>query len=136
MAGHDLEANRALVRRFFATVFNAGDLDAADDLVREDYLQHNPLVPPGRDGVKAFVSELRRAFPDLRLEIADLVAEGDRVVTRIVGRGTHSGAEFLGQPPRGRSVVANSIDIFRIEGGLLAEHWDVLDVHGLLAQLG
>lgn len=131
----DVEANKALVRRFFATVFNAGDVDAADDLVRADYLQHNPIAPPGREGVKTFVRGLRAAFPDLQLEIADLVAEGDRVVTRIVGRGTHTGGEFLGLPPKGRAMVATSIDIFRLEGGQLAEHWDVLDVQGLIAQL-
>jgi steroid delta-isomerase-like uncharacterized protein len=131
----DLEANKAVVRRFFATVFNAGDLAAADVLVREDYLQHSPIAAPGREGVKAFARGLRQAFPDLRLEIADLIAEGDRVVTRIVGRGTHTGGEFLGLPPKGRAMDATSIDIFRLEGGQLAEHWDVLDVQALIAQL-
>lgn len=132
---HDVEANKALVRRFFAAVFNTGDLAAADDLVHEDYLQHNPRIPQGRAGLKAFVAMIRSAFPDLRLELADLVAENDRVVTRIVGRGTHTGSEFLGKPPRGRPMESTSIDIFRIEGGQLVEHWDVIDMPGLLAQL-
>jgi steroid delta-isomerase-like uncharacterized protein len=103
--------------------------------VREDYVQHAPVAAQGRAGLRQFVLELRRAFPDLVLEVKDLVAEGDRVVARVEGRGTHEG-EFLGVPATGRATVGRSIDIFRIEGGQLAEHWDVLDVYGLLAQLG
>ncbi len=131
----DVEANKGLVRRLFADVFNAGDLDAADALVREDYLQHSPTVAPGRAGLKAFVADLRRAFPDLRVEVDDLIAEGDRVVARVVGCGTHRG-EYLGIAPTGRPFCAAAIDVFRIEGGLLAEHWDVMDLYGLLLQLG
>src|SRR5690606_15339076 len=109
MSAH--EANKALVRRLFAEVFDRGDLDAADRLVREDYVQNNPTVAPGRAGLKAFVADLRRAFPDIRLEVADLIAEGDRVVARVVGRGTHLG-EFQGLAPTGRTFCASSIDIF------------------------
>lgn len=130
-----LEANKALVRRLFSEVFDAGRLEVADELVREDYIQHNPTVGPGRAGLKAFVSDLRRAFPDFRLEVTDLIAEGDRVVARVVGSGTHRG-EFVGLAPTGRTFSAAAIDIFRVEGGQLAEHWDVMDFYGLLLQLG
>lgn len=135
MSDPRLEANKALVRRFFAEVFNGGDLGAADRLVREDYVQHNPTVGPGRAGVKAFVADLRRGFPDLQVEVLDLIAEGDRVVARVVGRGTHRG-DYLGLAPTGRPFAAEAIDVFRVQDGLLAEHWDVMDFYGLMLQLG
>ncbi|MCO5172204.1 MAG: ester cyclase [Planctomycetes bacterium] len=128
------EANKELVRRLFADVFVGGDLDALDPLVRADYIQHNEAVAGGRAGLRAFVEEVRRAFPDLEVTIEDLVAEGDRVVARISTRGTHRGP-FLGRPATGRVVVGRAIDIFRVQDGQLAEHWDVMDVHGLLAQM-
>lgn len=129
-----LEANKRLVLRLIDEVFNRGLFDAADELVTVDYIQHNPAAPPGRAGLKLFAQGLLAAFPDNHLEVVDLIAEGDRVVCRILGRGTHRG-EFLGVPPTGRVIHGTSIDIFRVEGGLLAEHWDVLDVHGMLLQM-
>ena len=128
------DGNKALVRRLFEQVINTGRLDDAAALMREDYRQHSALVAPGLAGFQAFFRGVRQAFPDLRLTIADLIAEGDKVVARIVGEGTHRG-EFLGVPATGRRIRSESIDIFRIEDGKLAEHWDVMDLHGLLTQL-
>lgn len=126
--------NKALVRALFEQVINADRLEDAASLMREDYRQHSALVAPGLAGFQAFFRAVRQAFPDLRLTIADLIAEGDKVVARIVGEGTHRG-EFLGVPATGRRVRSESIDIFRVEDGKLAEHWDVMDLHGLLTQL-
>ncbi len=84
-----LEANKNLVRRLFQDVFNGGDLEAATSLVHADYVQHSPLAAPGISGLIAFVNDLRKAFLDLRMTIEDLVAEGDRVVARMTGEGTH-----------------------------------------------
>lgn len=135
MSAEKADLNKNLVRRLFEEVFNAGELNTASVLLREDYIQHNPLVAPGLSGLLAFVADLRRAFPDLHFTIEDLVAEGDRVVARMLAEGTHQG-EFLGIPATGRRTRTQSIDIFRVQDGRLAEHWDVLDLHGLLAQLG
>lgn len=130
-----VNANKELVRRLFEEVFNDGQVQAISSLVRDDYVQHNPMVGAGADGLEAFVTELRRVFPDLHFTIEDLVAERDRVVARVSVTGTHSG-EFIGIPATGRFVHTQSIDIFRIAGDRLAEHWDVLDLDGLRRQLG
>ena len=77
-------ANKTLLQRFFQEIYNVGDLQAADELVATNYINHNPAPgeTPGREGLKAFVAYLRRAFADLQITIEDQVAEGDKVVTR------------------------------------------------------
>lgn len=130
------EQHKAAVRRLNA-IWD-GDTDVVDELVREDFVNHNPLVPsapPGRDGFKQNVAALRAAFPDVEFSIEDVVAEGDKVAFRTVGTGTHEG-ELLGIPPTGRAVTFSGIVIFRFEGGQVAERWAQLDTLGLLRQLG
>lgn len=135
MSNTQLEANKDVVRRLFEDVFNRGDVEAAAALVHLDYIQHSPLARPGLAGLQAFVIEVRSAFADLSFTIEDLLAEGDRVVARVTATGTHR-APFLGIDATGRAVRAQSIDIFLVRDGKLAEHWDVLDVHAILLQLG
>lgn len=94
-----------------------------------------PGFPPGREGVKAFFSAMRGAFPDMQVTIEDMVAEGDRVAVRGTWRGTHE-AGFLDVPATGRLVVFSGIDIIRFEAGLAVEHWGVTDTLGLMGQLG
>ncbi|MDB4995538.1 MAG: hypothetical protein JWM74_2970 [Myxococcaceae bacterium] len=135
MSETKLEANKNVVRLLFEDVFNAGNVEAAAGLVHFDYVQHSPLAAPGLAGLQAFVVEVRGAFADLHFTIEDLVAEGDRVVARVIATGTHRAA-FLGIGATARAVRAQSIDIFRLRDGKLAEHWDVLDVYAILLQLG
>lgn len=77
----------------------------------------------------------RTAFPDLQLTIADEIAAGDKVVQRLTATGTHRGP-FMGIPPTGKRVTMSSIEIMRVAGGRIAEHWDEFDVAGVLQQLG
>ena len=130
------DRNKELVRRFFEAV-ERGDLDALDDLVATDAIDHTPFPnqPAGIDGVKQTLAALRRAFPDFRQEILEMVAEGDRVAVRASLRGTHRG-EFLGIPPTGRPVEVESIDILRVEGDKFVEHWGMVDQMALMGQLG
>jgi predicted ester cyclase len=78
---------------------------------------------------------LFEAFPDLHVEIHDLLELGDKVVTRKTFHGTHDG-DFVGLAPTGRNVAWNVIDIVRFREGQMVEHWDVIDIFGLLQQLG
>lgn len=128
-----IDANKALVRRFFTAVEN-GDFDVFDEIVAENYDDHLPGQSPGRETLKSYFRSLRAAFPDLRLPISQIIAEGDRVAVLNSVQGTHRGA-FLGIAPAGRRVDAPAFQLYRVEGGRLAEHWEVADFATLLKQL-
>jgi len=124
----------AVARRYYEAV-NSGDLAALDEILAEDYRPHTRGVPPGRETAKAFLAHFRAAFPDVRFEVDFMVSSGDLVVARTTTRGTQR-AEYLGHPPTGESFAATGIDIFRVVGGQLAEHWGEFDTFGMLQQLG
>jgi len=130
------EANKALIRRHFAEIWNQRRLDIADELVDEAYLSHFPVPgqPPGIAGFTYAVQMLHQSFPDLVITVEDLIAEGDKVAARLTARGTHRGA-FRGIAPTGRAVTWAGIRIFRIANGKIAEHWANWDDLSLLQQL-
>jgi predicted ester cyclase len=86
-----VEENKAIVRRWTEEGFGKGNLAVADEVVATDFVNHNPVAEqrPGREGLKQAVAMLRGAFPDLRVEIEDMIAEGDRVAIRDTIRGIH-----------------------------------------------
>jgi predicted ester cyclase len=108
----------------------------SDELRSPHFVNHS--APPGAltgpEAGKLAFRAMRAAFPDLRVTIEDMLADGDRVVTRQTFAGTHRG-EWLGVPPTGRVVSWALIDIVRLEGGRLEEHWAVADMLGLRARL-
>ncbi len=130
-----LEENKALLRRVIDEVFNQHNLDAADQYYPGDYLQHNSHVPPGLAGFKQFFTMHFAAFPDLHATIEDLIAEGDKVAARLTWRGTHKG-EFEGVAPTGKQITFTTMEFFRVGDGKLAEHWDEVDLLGMLQQIG
>jgi steroid delta-isomerase-like uncharacterized protein len=117
-------------------LLNAGRIDEIADLVTDDYVEHDPLPGQGegRDGVLDRFSMISGALAP-RFTIDDVVAEGDRVVVRWTNTGTQVG-EFAGMPATGRPFTIAGIDIYRVAGGRLAEHWHVVDQLAMLAQLG
>jgi len=131
------EANKRILRRFFEELFNTGDLSIADEIVALDYVNHNtiPGEPSGREGLKAFVTLLRTAFPDIRFTIDDQLAEGDKVAPRLHFTGTHRG-EFAGVPATGKPVTATAINLQRVADGQIQETWLDWDALGLMQQLG
>jgi steroid delta-isomerase-like uncharacterized protein len=131
------EENKSLVRRLIDEVYNRGDLDAADELLATDYVDHNALPgqESGLEGYKGVVTTLRSAFPDYEVTIEDQIAEGDKVVTRYTGRGTHQG-ELIGIAPTGKSVELTGIGVQRVSGGKLVEEWCEWDQLGMMRQLG
>lgn len=131
------EANKTILRRFFEEMFNTGDLSVADEIVAVNYVNHNPAPGemPGREGVKAFVTHLRTAFPDVRFTVEDQVAEGDKVATRFTAAGTHQD-EFAGVPATGKSVSVTAMNIHRVTGGQIQEAWFNWDALGMMQQLG
>lgn len=129
--------NKALMRRMYDEVVNGGNIDLIDELVAPDVVEHEefPGLASGREGVKQFFTMMRGAFPDLRMDVEDMIAEGDKVAARVTMSGTQQG-EFMGVPPSGKKVSVTSIDIVRFAGGQAAEHWGATDTAAMMEQLG
>lgn len=130
----DLSENNKLVVRRLMDAFASNDHAGMDALMSPDYIQHNP-TPNGREPVKRMADTLTTAFPDMAIEIDDLIADGDTVVARMSMVGTHTGS-LVGIPPTGRRVAMTSIDIWRVLNGTCVEHWDEVDRVGLIRQIG
>ena len=131
------EENKALVRRYYEEI-DRGNVDAMDDLVAEDYVNHAPPpfpIPDGREGVKEMLKILWEATPG-RHVIEDQIAEGDRVVTRITAEGKHEGDLPGGIKATGNDMNVSAVVIHRIESGKLAEHWSGRDDVALMQQIG
>jgi steroid delta-isomerase-like uncharacterized protein len=127
--------NKAIVQRFYDEVVNQGDLSVADELLRASYVEHGNPERSGLDGFKRFAEGLVEAFPDLKVHVAELIAEGDRVVARVTVTGTHRGT-FMGTiAATGRSFTMGGVDIFEIEEGQIAGRWNQRDLLGLMLQL-
>jgi steroid delta-isomerase-like uncharacterized protein len=130
------EENKLVIRRWLEA-WNTNDLDAAEGLLQDDYVRHDANLPDivGPQAERQFVATALAAFPDLRFEAQHLVAEDDLVVSRLTAQGTHRG-EFMGVPASGRHVDFQAVETFRLLDGKIAEQWVVMDVFGLLQQLG
>jgi steroid delta-isomerase-like uncharacterized protein len=132
----ELDRNKALLEAFYAEFWNAGNVDAVDALVADDYVDHQPVpgLPAGKAGFAELVRLWHTGFPDMSETVEDLIAEGDKVVGRFTFRGTHTG-EFMGFAPTGRQVSMTGIDIVRVRDGRIAEFWYAEQLHDLLTQL-
>ena len=133
------EENKAIARRALEEVWSGqGDLDAADELYAPYYVDHDPASPEdirGPEGAKELASMYRNAFPDWRFSVEDQVAEGDMVVTRWIGSGTHQG-EIMGIAPTGNRVTMAGTSVERIVDGKIEETWDNYDALGMMQQIG
>jgi len=132
-----IEENKALMRRFYEEI-SKGNLAILDELMAANVVEHSPFVPeqaPGRQGILESFTMIRIVFPDLRITVEDIVAEGDKVVSRGTFSGTHKG-EFMGIAPTGKQITVGLIEIVRIVAGKMVEHWNVVDNLGMMRQLG
>jgi steroid delta-isomerase-like uncharacterized protein len=117
---------------------SAGDLAGFGELVADDFVEHDevPGVPPTKQGTLDYFRMLLTAFPDMRMDVEDLIANEDKTVARVKATATHQG-EFMGVPPTGNRVEVQLIDIMRFnDAGLVCEHWGVVDMLSLMQQLG
>ncbi len=127
--------NKEIVGLVGDSVFNKHDFSLLEQYMTEGYIQHNPLVPQGREGFRQFFEATFVGVPDWSYTLSHIAAEGDFVWVHGTYSGTHEG-EWLGIPATGKGFAITAVDIFRLEDGKLAEHWDVMDVYGLFSQLG
>ncbi len=125
-----------LIRRLYEDVLVAGDHEALDEIATPDYVEHDPLPGQGDglEGLKERATMLKEGLA-VRFTIEDVIQDRDKLVVRWTNSGTHVG-EFLGIPPTNKSFSVAGIDIYRLEGGRLAEHWHVIDQLSMLQQLG
>jgi steroid delta-isomerase-like uncharacterized protein len=131
------DEHKAILREHLEVLFNQHRVDRTDETVAADYVDH-ALLPgqaPGLAGAKKKWAGYLAAFPDVRLTIEDMVAEGDKVAVAWTGEGTQQG-ELLGIPPTGKRVRVMGISIYRLAEGKIAEQWEQWDRLNLMQQLG
>jgi predicted ester cyclase len=123
------EKNKLLVREFLGEVWGKGNIAAVDEFMAADYVEH-PFpsnLPAGTEGLKQLIAAYLTAFPDLKLMLDDILAEGEMVAFRWNSSGTHLG-DWLGIPPTGNHIMATGINLFRIAGGKVVEGWISIDL--------
>ena len=131
------EENKAVARRFFE-IWEEGNLEAFEEVVAPESVDHDPYNPHGQEGLegaKKTVAMYREAFPDVHFEIEEQLAEGDKVATRWTATGTHEG-ELMGAQPTGNKASVSGITIDRIADGKIVEGWTSWDTLGLMQNIG
>jgi steroid delta-isomerase-like uncharacterized protein len=130
----DAQQHKAIYRRYVELLWTP---DRLDEVLASDFIAHDlpAAMPPGREGLKAFRRNVNRAFPDLKMEILDLIAEGDKVAARISLVGTHR-AEFMGVAATNNQVKTQLFEIVRFSNGKIVDRWIMRDRLDELQQLG
>ncbi|MBI4322589.1 MAG: ester cyclase [Chloroflexi bacterium] len=130
------EENKAVYRRFIDEVMIKSNLAAIDEVLAPDFVDHSSFNPQGnREGLRQGLSMMGEAFGDAECVVEDLIAHGDKVVSRYTMRATHKGP-FMGVAPTGKQIKFTGMEILRFADGKMVEHWEEWDVLGLLQQLG
>jgi steroid delta-isomerase-like uncharacterized protein len=130
--------NKRFVRRALDELYAKGDLELVEELIHADFQDHDPAhpdQPTGPESVRQTVRNLHAAFGELRFEVDDEIAEGDKVVQRVTMSGRHTGP-LMGREPTGRTFEVRHVNIWRVADGKIADHWGSRDDLGLLSQLG
>jgi len=126
--------NKSLIHRYL-DAYNRGAMDELGDLVSVDYVHHNN----GRDltlaQFKAGAAWMRAGMPDFRVEVEDMIEEGDEVAVRFVGRGTHRGS-MVGEAVTSRPIAVYGCTVFRLLEDRIAEDWEVIDEAEMMRQIG
>ena len=137
-AGEGAATDHSATMRRAYDLISEGDVDGFGRLMAAGFVEHEetPGQSPTKEGVLEMFRGYRAAFPDMRMDVEEIIASGDRTVARVKVSGTHDG-EFLGMPPSGRRIEVQLIDIMRFDDdGLVREHWGVADMFSLMQQLG
>jgi steroid delta-isomerase-like uncharacterized protein len=132
------QINQKLIEIYFNEVWNKGDLEKLTDIIDPQYINHTPSHPnptPGPAGLIPIISEMRKGIPDLTYIIEETVITHDRVVAKVLVKGTHRDT-LWGIPPTGKSFEVRQINIEHIKNGKITEHWRVTEELKMLQQLG
>jgi predicted ester cyclase len=132
------EENYKVIIIAFTNASNDRNYTAIEQYVAEDIIEHRPGVMSRRNSTIQFLQNLATAFPNFHTNIDHIVAEGDKVIVFTTTSGTHQG-EFIftpDVPPSGKQVSLKTADMYRISNGQMVEHWDVIEILDLMAQIG
>jgi predicted ester cyclase len=127
--------NKKVVKKYIDEVWNQHNLRAHDDVVHPNFKIKGTGYKPDKEGEKKFIEDHRKAFPDMKYTITDLIGEGDKVTANIVGKGTHKGA-WMGQPPTGNKVTVRGSATFTIKDGKIIESVHNVDLLGIRMDIG
>jgi predicted ester cyclase len=132
----DPAASIDVIQSSTAAIWDQGDTAAIDRYLAADYVEHtaDPALPPGVEGFRMVHAAFLGGFPDLTIEFEDQLANGEFVASQVVLRGTNTGS-FMGMEPTGQPVEIRGMRLDRVCGGQIVEHWAVIDVPGMMAQL-
>lgn len=135
--GKNIDSARATFEKVYAAMSAGGNLDDLDNYVAADAVDHQamPDQPPGLAGMKMWVGEMRKAFPDLKITLDRVIAHGDEVAGLFTMTGTQE-APFMGMGSKGKSVNIQGIDWIRMENGKMVEHWGFIEEMKFMTQLG
>jgi steroid delta-isomerase-like uncharacterized protein len=128
-SGAHSEDNKTLVRRWIEEVIAKGNVAVVEQYIAPTYIGHSPGLPEakGPEGSRQRITALHAAFPDLRLTVEDLIADGDKVAVRYTAHGTHKG-EFMGVAPTGKEMIWTAITLFHLVNGKVQEAWLISDL--------
>lgn len=136
-AQSEVEAqNKAVVQRYWDGKWNERRPEILDELQTSDVVYHGTSMNMnGIEEYKQVYSSFLSAFHDTQLEVEDLIAEGDKVMSRVSLHYTHKG-ELEGIPPTGKVITVSAFTVFRLVDGKIAEEWEIIDELGMMHQLG
>jgi len=133
-----LEGNKRIARQFYENVINKADYALASQILANNFWDHGdpPDQPKGVEGLKQFLSMITTAFPDIQVEIEDMLADENTVAVRLKVSGTQKGVLMGTIPPSGKHAVWSGMDFLKISEGKIVERWSVRDLLGLMQQIG
>ena len=127
---------KTTLQRMFDEIVNQGNIDAADELFAEDFVDHGPMGDvEGREAFKAMIRQWRSGVPDVHCQVENVIVDGDRAAWLVRTTGTHTG-DGLGFPATGKSFETLSANLGRFRDGKAAEHWSEQGLFPMLTQLG
>ncbi len=129
---------QAVMRRIYGEVFSQGNVELIDDLMHDEFVEHEELppgIPQGREAPKAMAAMMLSAFPDFRADVEEMLQDGNKVIARARFSGTHQG-EFMGIPATGNTFDIGVIDIIEFRGDKAIAHWGLMDTAKMMEQLG
>ena len=130
------EQNKKIIQRLFNEGMNEKKFQIFDEIISDKFVNHGiPNAPTGPNGFKAIVQQFLSAFPDMEVNVTEIIAEGETVATRGYLAGTHNG-EFMGVNASGKKVRIDYVDFWKLNNGKCIENWVQMDVAGVMQQIG
>lgn len=130
------EENKNLIKQLFSECMNGRNFSMMDKIIAPDFKHHGiPNAKGGPEGFKETLSNFLEGFPDMKINVEHIIADGEMVATRGSWTGTNKGS-FMGMPATGKQIRIEFIDVWKIQNGKCIENWVQMDMPGLMQQLG